>query len=292
MYKNLVLSSGGLYLLSIIGSIRRLLKLKIINNDKLENIYGTSAGSVIGFMLCLKIDWDLFEEYVINRPLPDEFQLSINNLFEYMETKGFVGREVYDVMLKPIFKMKGLKYEITFKELYEYSNIKLNVFALNFNTFKNETFNYVLTPDFPVIDAVYMSATFPFVFKPIYYNDSYYIDGGVENDYPIDECLNECKNEETLGINIKYPENYVNELKMDISNNAIDYCIKMIRKLIEVNKKINKNKNVLNNEIIIEMNSIDSLFDLSKKETRRNLIEMGKNSIDDYISKNYVSSPE
>ena len=26
--------------------------------------------------------------------------------------------------------MKGLKYEITFKELYEYSNIKLNVFAL------------------------------------------------------------------------------------------------------------------------------------------------------------------
>tara|TARA_B100001142_G_C14344847_1_gene659519 strand:- start:3600 stop:4475 length:876 start_codon:yes stop_codon:yes gene_type:complete len=290
MYKNIVISSGGLYLLSAIGTITRLLKLKIINNDKIENIYGTSAGGVVGLLLCLKIDWELFEEYVINRPLPEEFQLSMNNIFEYMESKGFVGREVYDVMLKSVFKMKGLKYEITFRQLYEYSNIKLNVFALNFNTFKNEVFNYELTPDYPVIDAVYMSATFPFVFKPIYYNNSYYIDGGVENDYPIDECLKKCKNEETLGINIKYPKNYVSELELDISHNAIDYCIKMIRKLIELNKKKNNNKNILKNEIIIRMNSIDSLMDLTSNETRRNLIKLGKNSIDEYISNKYVKN--
>ena len=290
MYKNLVISSGGLYLLSAIGTITRLLKLKIKNNDKIENIYGTSAGGVVGLLLCLKIDWELFEEYVINRPLPDEFQLSMNNIFEYMESKGFIGREVYDVILKSVFKMKGLKYEITFRQLYEYSNIKLNVFALNFNTFKNEVFNYELTPDYPVIDAVYMSATFPFVFKPIYYNNSYYIDGGVENDYPIDECLKKCKNEETLGINIKYPKNYVSELELDISHNAIDYCIKMIRKLIELNKKTNNNKNILENEIIIRMNSIDSLMDLTSNETRRNLINLGKNSIDEYISNKYVKN--
>jgi len=290
MYKNLVISSGGLYILSAIGSITRLLKLKIINNDKLENIYGTSAGGVVGLLLCLKLDWELFEQYVINRPLPEEFQLSMNNILEYMESKGFVGREVYDVMLKSIFKMKGLRYEITFKELYEYSNIKLNVFALNFNTFKNEAFNYELTPDYPVIDAVYMSGTFPFVFKPIYYNNSYYIDGGVENDYPIDECLKKCKNQETLGINIKYPENYVNELELDLSNNAIEYCIKMIRKLIELNKKINKNKKTLKNEIIIRMNSANSIMDVTGSETRRKLINLGKNSIDEYISNKYVKN--
>ena len=92
MYKNLVISSGGLYLLSI-GTITRLLKLKIINNDKLENIYSTSAGGVVGLLLCLKLDWDLFEEYVINRPLPEEFQLSMNNILEYMEKKGLVGEK-------------------------------------------------------------------------------------------------------------------------------------------------------------------------------------------------------
>ena len=290
MYKNLVISSGGLYLLSAIGTITRLFKLKILDNKKIENIYGTSAGGVVGLLLCLKIDWDLFEKYVTDRPLPKEFQLSMNNILEYMESKGFIGREVYDVMLKSIFKMKGLKYEITFKELYEYSNIKLNVFALNFNTFKNEKFNYELTPDFPVIDAVYMSATFPFVFKPIYYKNSYYIDGGIENDYPVDECLKECKNKETLGIHIKYPIDYVNELELDISNNAMDYCIKMIRKLIELNKKTNKNKNSLKNEIIIRMKSIESLMDLSSNETRRNLIALGKNSIDEYITNKYVKT--
>ena len=207
-----------------------------------------------------------------------------------MESKGIVGREVFDVLLKSTFKMKGLKYEITFKELYEYSNIKLNVFALNFNTFENEKFNYELTPDYPVINAVYMSATFPFVFKPIYYNNSYYIDGGIESEYPVDECLKKCKNEETLGINIKYPIDFVNELKLDISNNAIDYCIKMMRKLVQLNRNTNKNKHTLKNEIIIRMNSTNSFMNLTSNETRRNLINLGKNSIDEYITNKYVKT--
>ena len=47
MYKNLVISSGGLYLLSAIGTITRLFKLKILDNEKIENIYKyTSAGGV------------------------------------------------------------------------------------------------------------------------------------------------------------------------------------------------------------------------------------------------------
>ena len=62
----------------------------------------------------------------------------------------------------------------------------------------------------------------------------------------------------------------------------------MIRKLIQLNKKQIKTKKLLKNEIIITMDSINSLMDLTSNETRRNLINLGKNSIDEYISNKYV----
>ena len=60
------------------------------------------------------------------------------------------------------------------------------------------------------------------------------------------------------------------------------------KKINTVNKKTNKNKKTLKNEIIITMDSINSLMDLTSNETRRNLINLGKNSIDEYISNKYV----
>ena len=38
------------------------------------------------------------------------------------------------------------------------------------------------------------------------------------------------------------------------------------------------------------MDSINSLMDLSSNETRRNLITLGKNSIDEYITNKYVKT--
>ena len=52
-----------------------------------------------------------------------------------------------------------------------------------------------------VIDAVYASSTLPFIFQPFWYEDSYYLDGGLLNNYPLDICINNgAPKEDILGI--------------------------------------------------------------------------------------------
>ena len=63
-----------------------------------------------------------------------------------------------------------------------------------------------------------------------------------------------------------------------------------MRKLVDLNRNTNKNKHTLKNEIILRMNSTNSFMNLTSNETRRNLINLGKNSIDEYITNKYVKT--
>ena len=100
----------------------------------------------------------------------------------------------------PVLKSVGLKSTVTFKQLYDHSKIKYNIYAFNLNTFTSECFNYENTPDLEVIKGIYMSSSFPILFSPYYYNSSYYLDGGVHLDCPIEECLKNNKENETVCI--------------------------------------------------------------------------------------------
>ena len=66
--KHIVLSSGAYKGFYTIGVIKHLLDNKFFNIEDIENIYGTSVGSIIGVLLCLKLEWDDIVEYTINRP--------------------------------------------------------------------------------------------------------------------------------------------------------------------------------------------------------------------------------
>ena len=79
-------------------------------------------------------------------------------------------------------------YDITFKELYEKTNKKLKIFTTNYTKTKSEMFSYETTPDCSVILAIRMSISVPFLFTPVEYNNCYYIDGGLTNNFPIRYC--------------------------------------------------------------------------------------------------------
>ena len=67
-----------------------------------------------------------------------------------------------------------------------YTNVLFTVNALNINNSKLEYFNYTLTPDIKVIDAVRASAGIPLVFPAYCINGNYYYDGGICNNCPTD----------------------------------------------------------------------------------------------------------
>ncbi len=66
--KHLVLAGGAYKGLYIIGAMKELIKEKYIDMDKIENIYGTSVGALIGVIICLKLDYDMWIEYDVNFP--------------------------------------------------------------------------------------------------------------------------------------------------------------------------------------------------------------------------------
>lgn len=89
--------------------------------------------------------------------------------------------------------------DISFKEFYNITGVDLVVTGVNISRRAPKYFSLWHTPDFPVADAVALSMSIPFVFKPVYIgggvrqddeaqNTAYqglYVDGGMLNNYPV-----------------------------------------------------------------------------------------------------------
>ena len=83
--------------------------------------------------------------------------------------------------------------------------------------------SHITYPDMPLIDAIYMSSAIPFIFKPVKYDDSYFIDGGVIKNFPFDEFREnnmEVSEEKILAISLDYIEDTVNCDKMSLMDYA------------------------------------------------------------------------
>ncbi len=283
MIKNIVIGSGAHDIFAFIGILDKLIKTEYINLENIENLYGSSAGAMTLFILAVKANWGEFVEYVINKPWDKYWEDSTTRgLLNIYNQKGVLDISIMEDALIPVLKSVGLKKTITFKELYEHSGIKYNIFAFNLNTFKSDCFNYENTPDLEVIKGIYMSSSFPLLFSPLYYNDSYYIDGAVHIDCPIEECLENNKEEETICIRKLCP---VRPLKMKLlkESSLMDFILLFVRKLIANTRKMDdlkfKNTIVFSGEELL----LDDLIKILSKEARLEKIDEGRDLSDKYL---------
>lgn len=69
-------------------------------------------------------------------------------------------------------------YKVTFKQFFEMTGTDLVVTGTNLRTSEPKYFSVYHTPDFPVIDAVGISMSIPFIFKPVVVN--YPVDGNIQ----------------------------------------------------------------------------------------------------------------
>ena len=63
--KNLVISGGGPIMIQVLGAIQHLETNEFLDIKNIETIYGTSAGAIVGILLCLKFDWETINDYII-----------------------------------------------------------------------------------------------------------------------------------------------------------------------------------------------------------------------------------
>ena len=307
--KHIVLCGGGPVGLVSYGAIKELINNKIIKYNNIKSIYSTSIGSFVALIILFNLDYDWIDDFLIKRPWENLVNFSSTDYFSLFFTKGLCDENFFSNCLKPLFLTADIPIDITLKQFYQINKIDWHIFTSNLNTFSKVDLNHKTHPNLTIIEAITMSSSIPLLIKPPFYNDEYYLDGGMFGNCSSLECLtNEnCNEYEMLSfINdkcnpIDLSNNYLNNIN-DISNNKLDanvdiisfiiYIIKIVFKkviMFEPKKSLN-NKNSINvclTPYFLDINYWFYVF--SNKEERSRLIKLGKSQATNFIN-NYDSS--
>ena len=194
----LVLSGGGPSGIAFFGLFRSLFEKGILNKnlDGIKEIITTSIGilAAVSFILKLPIEVgiNIILKYDIQKMINVD-NIQIDDIlvdFGLFETTGI--RNIIQSILK---NFKGVE-DISLKELYDISNIKLTVKVFNATKKQLEYISYENNPDLSILTLSQMTTAIPFFFKPVKYNDCIYVDGGMRGHFPIEEC----KSDNYLGL--------------------------------------------------------------------------------------------
>lgn len=182
----LVLSGGGMRGIAHIGVIKALEEHGIYPTY----IAGTSAGAVVGALYAYGYDW---------KAMLDFFKaLQVWDIKKYAIKKpGFIDAEKFYKDFSQVFKKD------------DFSNLQKPLFitATNILDGKLEIFSQG-----QLIRPVIASAAIPGIFTPVKINNSYYVDGGILNNFPIEPLLPIC--DKVIGVYVNgFKEITYNQLK-------------------------------------------------------------------------------
>lgn len=246
MIKNLVFSGCSTKFYIILGSLKCLIDHKYINIKELDNILCSSGSIIIIYYFLLGYTLNDIKDIIMKTDMNILFydnkynQNIIGNIFDLnciINNKKF--REILHTFTYHKIKNKI----ITFKQLYELSNVCLIINAFCYDTNKIEYFSYKNAPDMNVIDAILMTISIPILFQPVIYENKTYCDPGLANhadfnyffkDIPLDTEEFNILKQETLGIlieseNTSYKTPINTELcsEEDKINNLIKYLTRV-----------------------------------------------------------------
>lgn len=215
-------------------SILKTLNLNgVWNISDIKTIYGSSIGSFAAILIALKYEWEVMDDYLIKRPWEKIFFSSssssagsgehtneatssgssstgplsdaknkLDYIYKLYRNHGLYGLKEFGEMLRPALKGKDFGMDVTFQEFYERTGIELHFTVTELNKFQSIDFSHKTHPKQGLVEACYMSCCYPFGFTPIYRDGCCYIDGGIINDYPVNECIRDqkCDLREILGV--------------------------------------------------------------------------------------------
>ena len=279
--KHIVLCGGAYLGLYQIGSLMELNQRGFYNIDNVKSIHGTSIGALTGILMCMKPKWCDIIDYFEKRPWQKLIQFNPNMLFEIIPKKGLLSFDFIKKIIQPFFYSNDLPIDITLSTFYEHTGIDLYLYSISLNTFECVEFSHKSHPDLEVLRALYMSCSLPYIFQPMFYNGSYYIDGGLLNSYPLANCLEYAKEDEVLSIKFG-TKPYINEICEDA--NIFEYGYYIYRKLVKKARN-NPECNIPYELIIpcIEVNMHDVNKVLYKQEVRREYIDYGISCAVDFL---------
>jgi len=282
--KNLVISGGGPILVQVLGAIQHLEQNNFLDMKHIETIYGTSAGAILGTLICLKFDWETINDYIIKRPWQDVFSIKVEHILDAYTKKGIFDNKIVEKCFKPLFDAKDISMDINLEDFYTLSNIELHLFSFEINEYKVQDISYLTHPKLKLITAIQMTCALPVLLSPVCMDDKCYIDGGMSSNYPLVYCIESGKNpDEILGFKNKYIDNknYINP-ESKLLDFLLNFLFKAIFSLSTDNNQPSIKNELICNADFITLNVLRTA--LSNIEVRKELFNNGAESAAHFLS--------
>lgn len=286
--KHIVLSGGGPTGILSYGVISELEKKGFWKLSDIKSIYGCSIGAIMGFIISIGYDWEWIDDYIIKRPWNKLIDESKVKLIDIYDKKCIINEHFITESIIPLLKGKDLNENITMLEYYEYNNIDLHIYTTNINTetLLKVDISHKTHPDLSLIKALRMSASFPIVFEPIIDGNDCFIDGGVLNNFPLNDCIEqqECNNDEILALKNLWKNN--NTVICE-SSSMLEYLfclIKKTQKFIDTEKNQQKVKYTVYS-LTDDLTTFDKWIETATNEdSRRDVIQKGRDQGNVFLS--------
>ena len=303
--KHLVLSGGGPTGLITYGAISHLAKKGFWHLKDIESIYGCSIGGYMGVFCTMGYNWEWLDDYFIKRPWEKLAASSAISLMNVYEEKGLVNEHFFTDSIIPLLHAKDLSEHITLAEFYAYNKIDIHLYATNINgdILEKVDISHSTHPNLSLIKALRMTMAFPVIFQPIYEDGGCYIDGGLLNNFPLNDCINrmhsdpednnkehrnkEHRNKEHRNEILAF-KNIWTTTKQCISEKStiLDFLL-IIMKKIQATLDSERNQEEITNTvrcIIDDLNTFDKWFKaLSNEEMRKKIVESGYKHADVFL---------
>ena len=292
--KHIVISGGGCSGFSSYGALRFLSKENFWNLDDIETIYGCSIGAFIGVVVSLGYDWDWMDDYFEKRPWEKIINIGISEILDIYDKKGVLDINFVESSLEPLLTAKGISKDCTFEDFFKKTQKDIHMFTIdiNQNSLSAIDLSYKTHPKLPIIKAVYMTMSFPFLLKPLCEDGHCYVDGGVIDNYPLQQCINftKCDTNEILGIKNDWG-NWLEKLKVTEQSSILDYCQVLMRKMhlqISTESKQLNIKHTVRCAGDSDIEFTDWISILTKEDMRSKLINNGSQQAKIFLD--YINS--
>lgn len=189
----LVLSGGGAKGLAHIGVLKVIDSLGV----KIDYVAGTSMGAIIGSLYASgytgkQLD-SIFKKVDFDKIISDDLPRSSKALYERDNSEKYAITLPFDklkIKLPSALSRGQNTYNLLSKltlhvsDIHDFSKLPIPFFCIGTNV---ETGEAVMLDQGNLTQSIMASGAFPSLFQPVIINNQVLIDGGVVNNYPIDE---------------------------------------------------------------------------------------------------------
>ena len=189
--RHLVLSGGGIKVISIVGALKILEEKGYMKN--VREVSGVSAGAWLAFMVSLGLKIQFIEKLVLDLEFGIIRNLSPDAFIGFPETFGIDDGKMLVKFLESIMRV-ALKIDpsSTFMSMGS-KKMKFKCWATDLNTHTIREFSIEKTPNVRIVDALHASMAIPLYFTPVIDPETGHMlsDGGIQGSLPIHHLTDE-----------------------------------------------------------------------------------------------------